>query len=434
MGCGDIDYSAFPSRLALIDGNNFYVSCERVFNPKLEGKTIVVLSNNDGCVVARSQEAKALGIKMGVPWFQLKELCRQHPIQAFSSNYALYGDMSQRMMSVIGQFSPEQEVYSIDESFLDLSGFPHLDLNDYGQQIRARVKQWVGIPVCVGIAPTKTLAKLANHFAKKRPALNGVCDLASLPANEITAIMRETDVSEVWGVGRQMSAQLNRMQIMTVADLRAASPNWIRQQFSVVLERTVRELRGETCIGMQDSPEKRQQILCSRSFGTYVSDLTSLQESVSTYIARAAEKLRSQQSMAHTLNVFIRTNPFSQKEPQYSKGITVPLPSATDDTLLLTYYALFGLERIFKEGFAYQKAGVMLMDLIDRSQAQPSLLDDVVELERRKRLMTVMDRINGEFGRGSIQLASAGVKPIWRMRQDRRSPRYTTRWGELVGV
>lgn len=431
MGCGDIDYSAFASRIALIDGNNFYVSCERVFNPALEGRPMVVLSNNDGCVVARSQEVKDLGVKMGVPWHSLKALCQQHPILACSSNYALYGDMSHRMHGVIGQYSPDQEIYSIDESFLDLTAFTHLDLTAYAQQMRARVRQWLGLPVCVGIGPNKTLAKLANHIAKKRRQFDSVCDLCRISPQEISAIFQETAVGEVWGVGPRISKRLIEQGIQTVADLRAADPPSMRRGYSVVLERTVRELRGESCIGIEDIVPDKQQIMCSRSFGALVGTEQDLAEALTTYAANATEKLRRQRSLAGSLQVFIRTNPFREKDPQYSRGMTLPLADPTDDTLLITSAALTGLKHLFKPGYAYQKAGIMLLDLQPLSARQPTLFDDVASLERRRKLMSVMDTINSEFGRGSLRLASSGTKPAWAMRQERRSPRYTTQWTEL---
>ena len=280
---------------ALIDGNNFYVSCERVFNPKLEGRPMVVLSNNDGCVVARSAEVKALGVKMGEPWFKLKAMARKHGIVAYSSNYTLYADMSNRMMAVLASYSPRQEIYSIDECFLGLDGFSHYDLMAHAQKMRQQVKQWVGLPVCVGIAPTKTLAKLANHCAKKGLAGDdGVCDFGQLGKEEYEALLASLPVGEVWGVGRKLTARLNEMGIHTVRQLRDADTATIRRQFSVVLERTIMELRGISCLELEELAPAKKQIMSSRSFGAYVHTLPELEEAVSTYIARAAEKLRAQ--------------------------------------------------------------------------------------------------------------------------------------------
>ncbi|GAB3249280.1 Y-family DNA polymerase [Chitinimonas naiadis] len=434
MGGGRVDLAQRPSRIALIDGNSFYVSCERVFQPKLEGLPVVVLSNNDGCVVARSAEAKAAGVPMGAPWHQLKDLAKKHGVIGFSSNYALYGDMSRRMMEVIGQFSPDQEIYSIDESFLDLTAFQHLDLVDYGHQIRRRVRQWVGIPVCVGIGPNKTLAKLANAIAKKRPGFEGVCDLCAVPPAEVDQIFSEMETGDVWGVGRKIAKRLAAMNINTVADLRAADPASIRKAFSMVTERTVRELRGEQCQDLEDIAPDKQQIMCSRSFGTLLCEKWLIEEAVSNYVARAAEKLRRQKSLTGCLYIFLHTNRFREQDRQYYGSLTIPLSDHTDDTAVLTQAALLGLKRIFREGFLFMKAGVMLMDLVPQSQRQANLFEDTAHLAKRSKLMATIDAINGEYGRGSIRLACAGVNAAWEMRQSRKSPNYTTSWAELLKV
>lgn len=419
---------------ALIDGNNFYVSCERVFDPKLEGRPVVVLSNNDGCVVARSQEVKALGVKMGVPWFQLRELARKHGIVAKSSNYSLYGDMSARMMAVLGRYSPEQEIYSIDECFLGMDGFAHLDLAEYGQRIRAQVRQWLGLPVCVGFGETKTLAKLANFVAKKRPGFDGVCDLGALSPAGRDALLEGIDVGEVWGVGHRGKPRLKALGLDNVKALRDADPKWLRREFSVVLERTVAELNGTSCIDLEEETPNKQQIMSSRAFGAYVYDLAGLEEAVATYVGRAAEKLRRQGSRAGAVQVYVRTNPFKADHPQYQRGLTVPLPEPADDTRLLARAALMGLRRLFKPGYAYQKAGVMLLDLSDAGHAQGALF----EADRGKpALMRVMDRVNAHWGRGTMRLAAEGVPASnrdWRMRRGMMSPCYTTRWAELPRV
>jgi DNA polymerase V len=332
--------------IALIDGNNFYVSCERVFNPKLENRPVVVLSNNDGCAVARSAEVKALGVKMGTPWFQMRDLAQKHGIVALSSNYALYADMSNRMMAVLAQYSPDQEIYSIDECFLGLDGFKSFDLVQYGKAMRQQVRQWVGIPVCVGIAETKTLAKLANHCAKKGFAgEEGVCDFGRLSPGVLSQLFAGIEVGEVWGVGRQLTRKLGDMDIKTVEDLRTADAKTLRNRFSVVQERTVAELNGIACIEIEHDVPNKQQIMSSRSFGQYVYDLAPLNEAVASYIAIAAEKLRRQGSLAGMVQVYIRTNPHKDA-PQYQKGLTIPLPEATDDTLRLTRAALWGLRRM----------------------------------------------------------------------------------------
>jgi DNA polymerase V len=291
--------------IALVDCNNFYVSCERVFNLKLEGKPVVVLSNNDGCAVARSNEVKALGLKMGTPWFQMRELAQAHGIVAFSSNYALYADMSNRVMSILARYSPDQEIYSIDECFLGLEGFSHTDLIVYGQQIRRQVKQWTGIPVCVGIAETKTLAKLANHCAKKGLAgQDGVCDFGRMHDAALSRLFSDIEVGEVWGIGRQLTKQLAGRGITNVEDLRRADAKTLRREFSVVVERTVTELNGIPCLSLEEVAPNKQQIQSSRSFGSYVYDLASLREAVASYVAIAAEKLRNQGSLSGMLQVY----------------------------------------------------------------------------------------------------------------------------------
>jgi len=418
--------------VALIDGNNFYVSCERVFNPALEGRPVVVLSNNDGCVVARSAEVKALGVKMGTPWFQLKDQARKHGILALSSNYALYADMSSRMMSVLGSYSPQQEIYSIDECFLGLDGFPPAELAAYGQRIRQQVKQWVGLPVCVGIAATKTLAKLANHCAKKNLAgREGVCDFGRMSVPQMDALLDRIGIGEVWGVGRRLTEKLTRRGITTVKQLRDADTKTLRREFSVVLERTVLELRGIACVELEEAAPNKQQIICSRSFGRYVYSLDELNEAVAGYLARAAEKLRYQGSLAGALQVYVRTNPFNPDHPQYQRGLTLPLPQATSDSVVLTRAALWALKRLYKPGYAYQKAGVMLLDLSDAATPQGCLFTGHRD---NTTLMQVMDRVNRQWGRGTLKLAAEGVQQGWRMRRQRMSPAYTTNWNELARV
>lgn len=418
--------------IALIDGNNFYVSCERVFNPTLEGMPVIVLSNNDGCAVARSNEAKALGVKMGAPWFQLKDLARKHGIIALSSNYALYGDMSNRMMSVLAKYSPDQEIYSIDECFLGLDGFAHVDLIAHAQAMRRQVRQWVGIPVCVGIAETKTLAKLANHCAKKGFAgADSVCDFGRLSDTDQSVLFSTIEVGEIWGIGRQLSQQLIARGIDTVEALRTADAKVLRREFSVTMERIVAELNGESCIGLEDVAPAKQQIMSSRSFGKYLTDLDSLQEAVASYIAIAAAKLRHQGSVAGMVQVFIRTSPFRDNAPQYSKTLTIPLPTPSDDTLRLTQAALWGLRRIYRPGFEYQKAGIMLMDLVPAGIRQQDLFS---ASRNNDALMKVVDRINRAWGRGAIRSAAEGTAKTWSMKRERMSSRWTTRWDELPVV
>jgi len=420
--------------IALVDCNNFYVSCERVFNPQLEGKPVVVLSNNDGCAVARSNEVKALGVRMGQPWFQLKDLARKHGIVAHSSNYALYADMSNRVMTILSAFSPQQEIYSIDECFLDCTGLQTQNLTLYGQHIRQRVKQWTGLPVCIGIGSTKTLAKLANHIAKKNPEFNGVCDLNSLLPQQQEDWFGEIAVGEVWGIGRRLAPKLHDRGIKTVLDLKRASPSRMRSGFSVVMEKIIREINGSHCIELEEISPARKQIVSSRSFGIPVSDLASLEESVSLYINRAAEKLRRQQSCAGSVYIAIRTSPFNEKERYYANGLTIPLPAPTDDTMRLTKAALWGLRKIYRGGYRYQKAGVMLSELVSANNRQLDLFGSITTERKSSQLMDVIDQINARMGKSTLRLASEGFRQPWKMKQGNRSPSYTTKWDELICV
>ena len=423
-------------QFALVDVNNFYVSCERVFRPGLANTPLVVLSNNDGCTVARSNEVKALGVKMGTPWFKLKGLAKQHGIQAFSSNYVLYGDMSNRVATILREFSPDIEVYSIDESFLRIETVAHLydGAVSMGQQIRERVLQWTGLPVCVGVGPTKTLAKFANHLAKKNAIFGGVCDLHVMPRPERLQWMNGVNVAEVWGVGRRTAARLETMGIRTVLDLRNTFPKEVRSQFGVVMERTCSELRGISCLTLEDVVPARQQIMSSRSFGVPVESIDELQEAVACYTTRAAEKLRQQQSISAAVHVFLQTNCFKDDAPQYHPAITVPLIEATDDTLVLISAAASGLRNIFRAGFHYKKVGVMLTLLSSKTARQGTLFDDPAAREKSARLMAVMDAVNQEFGRDTLHSAAEGVAKRWAMRAGMRSPRYTTQWDELPVV
>ncbi|MDD5059207.1 MAG: Y-family DNA polymerase [Sideroxydans sp.] len=417
--------------IALVDCNNFYVSCERVFQPKLEGKPVVVLSNNDGCVVSRSQEVKDLGLKMAVPWYQMKDLAKRHGIIAFSSNYSLYADLSNRVMSLLAQFSPNQEVYSIDESFLDLTGIP-ADHTQYAQQIRETIRRCVGIPVCVGIAPSKTLAKLANHVAKKNARFGSACDFNALNETELNDLLATIAVGEVWGVGRRSVGKLNEMGIQSVLDLKRFSAKRLREKFSVVFERIVAELNGVACLELDDVVSDKQQIICSRSFGALTSLLPDLEQAVIAYASRAAEKLRQQHSLASGIQVYIRTNPHKERAPQYRQAILMPLPEPTDDTRLLCHAALHGLRQIFRAGFAYQKAGVMLTEIIPRSARPRTLFDDVLAQQKSHALMQTLDRINRSMGSGTLKLLGEGTDKTWAMRRENMSKRYTTEWDELM--
>ncbi len=417
---------------ALVDCNNFYASCEKLFRPDLKDTPVVVLSNNDGCVVARSREAKLLGIKMGVPVFQIKAEMQRHGILAFSSNYALYADLSSRVMRTLEEMAPRVEVYSIDEAFLDLTGIESaIFLVEFGQQVRERIGHWIGITVCVGIAPTKTLAKLANHAAKKYPATQGVVDLTN--PDRQRRLLALVPVDDVWGVGRRLSKRLNALGITTALDLANASPRAIRDQFSVVLERTVRELNGESCIELEEIPPTKKQIVCSRSFGAKVTQLELLREAVCEYATRATEKLRKEQQQAKVMTVFIRTSPFKDNEPQYSNSASGELLIPSCDTRDFIELANHLLKRIWKDGFRYAKAGVMLSDFYDPGMFQPGLFDDVSTRSNSQQLMSVLDTIN-QSGAGKVFFAGQGTKKDWSMKREHLSPAYTTRWDQLPRV
>lgn len=421
---------------ALVDVNNFYVSCERVFAPKLEDVPMVVLSNNDGCAVARSAEVKALGVKMGTPWFQMKDLAKQHGIAAYSSNYTLYGDMSGRVIEVLRKFTPNLEVYSIDESFLQIETVlkQYADPTSLGQIIKQDVKDTTGLPVCVGIGASKTLAKFANHLAKKNPQFAGVCDISSMPKEALYQWMAETAVGEVWGIGGKTAKKLKELKINSVFDLVQVSPQAMRQQFGVVIERICYELRGVSCLQLEEVAPAKQQIISSRSFGKPVTSMEELAESVATHAARGAEKLRSQKSVTGALTIFVQTNPHKPFEPQHHQSITMVLSDPSDNTLILTSAALKGLKQIYKTGFKYKKAGVILNLLADKPTMQQSLFDDMEVKGKSAGLMKAMDSINSRFGNAAIKTAASGTKQDWKMRSSNRSPNYTTQWDELPVV
>jgi DNA polymerase V len=430
--------------LALIDGNNFYCSCERVFQPWLQNRPLVVLSNNDGCAIARSDEAKALGIKMGAPWFKIRHLEDEAGLVALSANFALYGDMSDRMMSLAAGLGHNQEVYSIDESFVDLSGIRG-DLVRRARTIRQRIHQWIGIPTCIGIAPTKTLAKLANAIAKSAERKPGsypahhaqICHLGACTPEELQALLQATEVGDVWGVGRKIGAQLREHGIHTALDLQRMNPAAAKAGWSVVLEKTVRELNGTPCIEFEDEPPAKQQIACTRSFGQPITELHELQEAITEFACRAAEKLRKQNSHTGQLMAFIRTSPFREKDPQYSRSASIPLPSPTSDSAHITQTACAILKHIYRPGYKYAKAGVMLMDLQPATRQQLTLDLDADMPENRIRLMQAMDQLNQRYGRGTLKLASAGAPrdiKLWAMKQERMTPAYTTDWAKLLMV
>ena len=430
---------------ALVDGNNFYVSCERIFRPSLNACPVIVLSNNDGCAIARSNEAKALGVAMGAPWFKVQHLQESAGLVALSANFTLYGDISQRMMTIASGLGPRQEIYSIDESFVELQGVRG-NLIQRSHTMRERILQWIGVPTCIGIGATKTLAKLANHIAKtaeRKPGLYPmelaqVCNLESLSAGELKDVFQRTDVSEVWGVGRRIHAQLKASGIESVWDLRESSTSALRARFGVVMERTIRELQGHACIDLEEVPAHKKEIACTRSFGQAVVSLEPLVQAVSEFASRAAEKLRRQHSQASQVLVFIRTSPF-RSGPQYSQSVTLPLLRPSADTSTLVQTAVLGLRLIYQGGFSFAKAGVMLMDLSDEGVEQGELSLDDERLEQAKpahcaQLMQTLDRLNQRYGRGTLSVASSGITTrhkIWSMRQERRTPAYTTNWADI---
>jgi DNA polymerase V len=420
--------------LALVDCNNFYVSCERVFRPDLIGKPVAVLSNNDGCIVARSQEVKDLGIKMGVPVFQIQQLVNQHQIKLFSSNYTLYADMSSRVMSTLEEFAPSLEVYSIDEAFLDLTGvYPcQKDPIAYGHRIRKAVFRDIGIPVCVGMGPTKTLAKLANFAAKKWQKTGGVLDLSSPIRRE--RLMRIVPVGEVWGIGSRTTAKLNQIGINTVWDLAIQPSKRIQAQLNVVVARTVLELNGVPCLELEEIAPNKQQIVCSRSFSRRLTDYRELSEALAEFCSRAAEKLRRQQSVTGCITIFIRTSPFNPKEPQYQRAASVKLDAATQDTRAIIGTANRMLKEIFKAGYGYQKCGVQLSHIQpESSPGQLELFDfaDTGMSAENRLLMKAVDRINRRFPK-AISVTATGFDKTWKAKAERVSPRYTTDWRELV--
>ena len=417
---------------ALIDCNNFYASCERVFAPALQGKPIVVLSNNDGCVIARSNEAKALGVKMGAPAFQNEALFKAHGIHVFSSNYALYGDMSDRVMRTLHELVPAMEVYSIDEAFLDLAHMPYTDLYKLGEQVKATVQRYTGIPVSVGIAKTKTLAKLANRYAKKYTNTG----VFYIPSDSVqTRVLGKTDVADVWGVGPRYAKLLREKGIVTAYDLAHTSESWICQHMRVVGVRTVRELRGHPCYELEHSPDPKKGICTSRSFGQPVTELSVLQEAIATFAARCAEKLRKQDAATRFLYVFLFTNRFRTDQKQYYGSKAVPLPVGTNSSMELISYATKALKLIYREEYLYKKAGVMVSDLVHQDHIQT----DLFALDERKRevdrkAMRALDQLNRRMGRDTVRVAMQGYNRTWYLRQERRSRCYTTRWEEILEI
>jgi len=413
----------------LVDCNNFYASCERVFNPGLEGRPIVVLSNNDGCVVARSNEAKALGIGMGVPAFKVKGVLEKNSVEVFSSNYALYADMSHRVMRTLSTFTPEMEVYSIDEAFLNLAGFT-CSLTNCGRKIQNTVKKWTGIPVSIGIAHTKTLAKIAGRIAKRSAKADGVLDLTDSPY--IDKALAQIDVYDVWGVGRRNGRKLKRAGINDALSLKNADTEWIKRKFGVMELRTVYELRGICCYGLEENPPAKKSITVSRSFGKAVESVDELKEAIATYVVRAGEKLRQDKLVANVLTVFARTSNFD-KQKKYSNSETIDLPAPTNYTPELIAFALEAIERLYRKGCSFKKAGVLLTSLEDQNNMQLPLFDEV-DRQQAQRLMEAVDDIKAKLPEANLRWAAQGLAQPWRTLSKRRSHRYTTSWDELLKV
>lgn len=418
--------------LALVDCNNFYASCERVFDPTFRTRPVVVLSNNDGCIVARSAEAKALGIKMGEPYFKVKDVLDKNKLAVFSSNYALYGDMSQRVMKTLQQFSPDVEIYSIDEAFLNLDGFR--DLPELAQNIRHTVRQWTGIPVSVGIAPTKTLAKVANHTAKKKAGYNGVCILDTPEAWE--PLLNEFEVGDVWGIASQYKKLLNKHGVNTALEFSRLPETWLRKHMSVVGARMAQELRGQPCLELELHTDPKKGITVSRSFGKRLTEYQELAEALSSYVSRAAEKLRKEKLIARHMLVFMHTSPFAKdaaKDPYHAPNMSLAMPLHTSYTPELTHYALWALKSMYRPGYRYMKCGVMPTDLILEGTETLDLFERH-DTARQSKLMAVLDQVNQTMRKRTLFYASSGIQQKWSMNAARKSPSYTTNWESLIQV
>lgn len=422
---------------ALIDCNNFYVSCERVFNASIQHTPVIVMSNNDGCVIARSNEVKKLGIKMGQPIFQIRHLITQHHIQLFSSNFSLYADMSARVMEVLRAFAPTVEVYSIDEAFLDLTSLDDSDdLTCYGRQIQQRVLQATGIPVSVGIASTKTLAKIAAHWVKHHPEYTGVLDLSHATEQDMDALLSHVPVEEIWGIGPQYGLYLKSKAIMTAKDLKDCDEKRVRKRLTIVGERTILELRGISCLPVDAFTKAKKGIMSSKSFGRPINRLEELTEAVATYTARCAEKLRSQDSLTSQLTVYLRTSLFNTSVPHYANSFSLSIPYPTSSTCELIKHALFALHLIYKEGYQYQKAGVSFSHIVPDDTLQPDLFHDfsLEQHYKHARVMAIVDAINRTYGRDTLFFAVQGISRPWNMKQEQLSPRFTTRWSDILTV
>ncbi|MCO5252258.1 MAG: Y-family DNA polymerase [Candidatus Kapabacteria bacterium] len=415
---------------ALIDCNNFYASCERVFRPDLVGKPVVVLSNNDGCVIARSNEAKAVGIPMGAPLFEYEELLNKHNVQVFSANFALYGDMSQRVMSILEQYSPEMEIYSIDEAFLKFDGLEHLNLQSYSKEMRIKVQKWTGIPISVGVAPTKALAKVANRIAKKFPKETEGAYIIDTDEKRIKAL-KWLKIEDVWGIGRQHSKRLISVGVITAYDFVQLDDAWVKKQMAIVGLRLKHDLQGIPTLGL-DAVQSKKSIATTRSFEANYTKLEQLQERISTFAVSCAEKLRHQKSCCNSLMVFVHTNGHRKDLPQYSRNIVIKLPFATNSSIELSRFALFALSKIFKDGYHYKKAGVIVQDFTPEDSPQIHLFEN--RDERHIPLMKAVDALNKSYGQQKIRLATQDQKRVWKMKQEKLSPRYTTKLSDIIKI
>lgn len=416
---------------ALADVNSFYASCEKVFRPDLRGKAVAVLSNNDGCVIARSAEAKRLGIKMGMPWFQLRQMPLPEKIHIFSSNYELYASMSNRVMSHLEELAPRVEQYSIDEMFLDIRGIDNcIDFEDFGRQLRKHVKNGTGLTIGIGMGPTKTLAKSAQWASKEWPQFKGVLALTPGNRQRTEKLLSLQPVEEIWGVGRRIANKLNMLGIKTALQLAQSNPVFIRRNFSVVLERTVRELNGESCISLEEAPPPKQQIICSRSFGERITTYDAIRQAICHYAERAAEKLREERQYCRHISIFVKTSPFAINETYYGNVASERLHTPTRDTRDIIAAAVRSLDRVWLNGYRYAKAGVMLNDFTPTGVSQLNLFDEVQPRAQSDQLMKALDDIN-RSGLGKVWFAGRGIAPEWQMKRGMLSPAYTTRWSEI---
>ncbi len=423
------NHSSLQNSIALIDCNNFYASCERIFNPKLIGQPVVVLSNNDGCIITRSAEAKKLGIKMGEPYFKVKKIIEKNKVRVFSSNYSLYGDISQRVMEILSSFTAEIEIYSIDEAFLNLNGFENNEIHTYCKHIRKKIKQWVGIPVSVGVGSTKTLSKIANNLAKKNKEYEGVCILKKWP--DIKDALKITPIEDVWGIGKQTTAFLKKYNIKNAYNFIQIDKGWVRKNIGIVGEKIYLELCGISCLNIEIIPSDKKSCCVSRSFSKPIEGIKDLEESISFYGSRVSEKIREDNLTADSMNVFVLTNYFNRKEKQYSNSIKLQLPYSTNDSVKIIKTALDGVRKIYRKGYRYKKAGIILHGLTKESETR-SLLD--YDQKTSKALMKTIDNINMRYGNSTLKIAAEGIKKKWAMRRERVSPSYTTRFEDLIKV